>query len=46
MKSIQEPAVSKQDRSAIKILLIFLVTSLLTTAVIVYFVNLLLRVGS
>ena len=43
MKPLQEHTRSKQDKSAIKILLIFLGLSLMATWLIVYFVNLVLK---
>jgi hypothetical protein len=43
MKSLHDHAGSKQDKSAISVLLIFLLASLLATWVIVYLVNFLLR---
>lgn len=45
MKPMHEHAGSKQDKSAFRILLIFLIASLLATWLIVYFVNFLLRGG-
>ncbi|MBB1285239.1 hypothetical protein HRH25_12715 [Flavisolibacter sp. BT320] len=45
MKPMQEHAGSRQDKSAFRILLIFLIVSLLATWLIVYFVNFLLRAG-
>lgn len=43
MKPMHEHAGSKQDKSALRLLIILLIASLLATWLIVYFVNFLLR---